>query len=173
MKNQGKSNQQTPQDAAQKPTPSIPNENQRQAPQNVPDKNKKEQKMNPGGKEQSIGDFEKNEKKNQTGDNKKIKDPDPTKPEKRNDPVAGKNKDYARTLNTPGKTDSNKNGEFTETDELDSAEEEEEETSNISDEEEDEDEPGSFEPEKGQKEAFSGERKNSNTIDERKNKNGL
>lgn len=176
MKNQGKNKQQTPTNgpdvtnSAKKPTPSIPNENQRQSPQNVQDKNKKDE-LNPGGNEHHIGDLPKENSKNQGGDMDKRKDPDPTIPEKRNDPVGGKEDAYSRTLNTPGKKETNKVGEFSEVDEMDREEEEEEETSDISDEEPDEDEPG-MDAGKDKKEAFGGGRKNSNT-DESKDRNGL
>jgi hypothetical protein len=160
---------------SQKPAPKQEQENQRSAPQNVGDKNKKEQKLNPGtGKEHTIGDLPESSNSKNEGDVKKIKDPDPTIPERRNDPVAGKdNDDYSRTRNTPGKTEANEVGEFTEIDEMDRAEEDESEVSDISDEERDEEEPGSFDPERDHKEAFGGDKKNSVSPDERKNKNGL
>jgi hypothetical protein len=174
-KNQTPQNTTETKNKAQKPAPKQQQENQRSAPQNVGDKNNKEQKVNPGiGKEHKIGDLpETDSTKNEGSDVKKIKDPDPTIPERRNDPVAGKGDDYSRTLNTPGKTESNSVGEFTEIDEMDRANEDEEETSDISDEERDEEEPGSFDPESHQKEAFSGDKKNTNSPDEQKNKNGL
>ncbi len=181
MKNQEKSNQQTPQNgneapntSPKKPVPEQRQENQESKPQNVPDQNKKEQKSNPGtGKEHQIGDLPgtgttKSGATNEDNDMTKIKDPDPTIPEKRNDPVAGKGDDYSRTMNPPGKTESNEVGEFAEVDAMDR---EEGETSDVSGEEEDEDEPGSFDAEEHQKEAFGGERKNS--PDDRKNQNGL
>lgn len=176
MKNQEKSKQQTPQNeteapktSSKKPAPEQRNENQQSTPQNAPDKNKKEQKLNPGiGKEHQIGDLPEKDAKNKGGDGTKIKDPDPTIPERRNDPVAGKGDDYSRTRNTPGKDETRSVGEFTEIDEMDR---EESETSEGSDEEEEE--PGSFDPENEHKEAFGGERKNTISPDERKNKNGL
>jgi hypothetical protein len=110
--------------------------------------------------------------KNQDGgDVEKIKDPDPTIPEKRNDPVAGKNSDYSRTMNTPGKAESGSKGEFTDTDEIEQEENEQEEEIDPVYDKEDQEEPGSFDPESNQKEAFSGEKKN--TPDATKNKNGL
>ncbi len=179
MKNQENSKQQTPQNgnespntAPKKPVPEQRQENQDSKPQNVADQNKKDEKVNPGGKEHQVGDLPgtgttKSGTKNEDNDITKIKDPDPTIPEKRNDPVAGKGEDYARTMNTPGKTESNEVGEFAEIDEMDR---EEGETSDASG-DEDENEPGSFDAEEHQKEAFGGERKNS--PDERKNQNGL
>jgi hypothetical protein len=119
--------------------------------------------------------------KNQDGgDVEKIKDPDPTIPEKRNDPVGGKNSDYSRTMNTPGKAESGSKGEFTDTDEIQQEENEQEEEEGEGEEEEevdpvynkeDQEKPGSFDPESDQKEAFGGEKKN--TPDATKNKNGL
>jgi hypothetical protein len=202
MKNQEKPTNQVPQNKTEtpKPTPQKTTETSKPNPQQQPttqngseaentqqrerQQEQKRDQRNPGaGKEHRIGDIDEPQTQGKDDDDDKIKDPDPTIPERRNDPVAGKGDDYSRTRNTPGKTESNAVGEFTETDDMERSseelnrnrkkgdEEDETETSNISDEEQDEEEPGSFDPETEHKEAFNGERKNS--PDERKNKNGL
>lgn len=183
MKNQEKGKNQTPQKGTEttKNRPQKSQETKRPAAQNRTDSTKPKQQdeqktgLNPGiDRKHKIGDLEEPDtSKNQGSDVKKIKDPDPTIPERINDPVAGKSDDYSRTRNTPGKTATNDVGEFTEIDEMDRANEEEEETIDISDEERDEEEPGSFGPEIEHKEAFGGSKKNAESPDERKNKNGL
>jgi hypothetical protein len=156
MKNQEKTKVQTPQNATTKNKQQKSQDTKRPTSQNrtdttKPSKQQDQQEnqktgLNPDiNKEHKIGDLEESDtSKNQGSDVKKIKDPDPTIPERRNDPVAGKSDDYSRTRNTPGKVEANEVGEFTEVDEMDRANEDEEETSDISDEERDEEEPGSL-----------------------------
>jgi hypothetical protein len=130
----------------------------------------KNKPMKTGAEKETTGTKTSGKSASKGSDVEKIKDPDPTIPEKRHDPVGGHDSDYSRTRNVPGKEENHQKGEFTDVGDLDEKEAPST-SSGINEEEDEEEEPGSFDPEMNQKKAFSGEKKN--TPDATKNKNGL